>query len=849
MCNIIWVLLYVLHFSCCVDLTFKVDEGKSPGTYLGDIAADSNVMDDVAIQDQNLISFSLMEQDGTSSSPLFRISKKTGKLYTAQTLDAESLCTYGKECFVMVDVAVQKENTISRILEIKVIIQDMNDHEPEFPDGQVNIEFDEDVAVGTKVSIPNAIDKDVSQMNSRIIYSLKKDKSEPFLLTISKKVDGTADLSITLKERLDREVKDSYLIQVIAKDGGIPQKENILQVHISVSDINDNTPVFSQNVYNVSIKNKPSETSSIATLSATDLDSGKNGRVVYHFSTKTSDVAKSHFKLNEQTGQIFLQKKFILGNILTHNLYIEAKDGGNPPLESLAMVLVNVINQQNNPPTIHLKFLSASGKDSTSVSEGIKIGSSIAYVKVTDHDVGQNGEVSCDLHYDKFKLQSLDTKKYQVIVKKALDRETEAKHEIIISCQDKGSPPLQSKSKFSIQVTDVNDVRPQFSMETFKFFIEENQKSRFSVGFINATDPDLGLGGKLTYSLLTNKKQKFLPFKIKDDGMISAIMSLDHEFQNIYKFQVFVKDNGIPSLNNTVNVIVEVTDKNDNAPYFTFPSVNPYNMDVVYYRHHSKNITHLKAADGDSQENAFLKYEIIRGNDKQIFSMNQYTGLLSFNRVLSQQDAGSYELVFVVKDSGSPVLSATTSMFFTLTVSNKTSEMLSAVHTLTEDKVDLTSVIIITVVAVTVAVIITASISVCIIRCNDQRNVTYAHAMNPPNVGGSIVGPNGRYISDQRHLMCPTKQGISWPTAVNVNKTHADKIRSAHVNQPSRESHSAEKLPNQQKRSASLPQTQTISQIHSQVCFIFNTYFITAFFLRKTIIHVCNLQEVSTAIA
>merc|ERR1712142_1258890 len=175
------------------------------------------------------------------------------------------------------------------------------------------------------------------------------------------------------------------------------------------------------------------------------------------------------------------------------------------------MVLVNVINQQNSPPIIHLKFLSASGKDSTSVSEGIKVGSSIAYLKVTDHDVGQNGEVSCNLHYDKFKLQSLDTKKYQV--------------------------------------TDVNDVRPQFSMETFKFFIEENHKSRFAVGFINATDPDLGLGGKLTYSLLTNNKQ-FLPFKIKDDGIISAIMSLDHEFQNIYNFQVFVKDNGIPSLNN-----------------------------------------------------------------------------------------------------------------------------------------------------------------------------------------------------------------------------------------------------------------------------------------------------------
>ena len=828
----ICILLFLLHSCQGVDLTFKIEEGKSPGTYLGDIAADSNVMDDVAIQDQNLISFSLMEQDGTSSSPLFRISKKTGKLYTAQTLDAESLCTFNKECFVMVDVAVQKSKRIMKILEVKVKIQDVNDHQPEFPDKQVNIQFSEGDRIGIKKSIPNAKDKDFGTMNSLISYQLKKNKDEPFKMSVAKKVDGTSDLSIELEKMLDREVKDAYKLQVIAKDGGSPAKETVLFVHITVTDINDNPPIFSQNVYNVSIKNNPSETSSIATLSATDLDSGKNGRVTYHFSTKTSDVAKSHFKLNEQTGQIFLEKKFSLNNMLTHNLYVEAQDGGTPPLSSLAMVLVNVINQQNNAPVIHLKFLSASGKDSTSVSEDIEVGSSIAYVKVTDNDVGQNGEVSCDLHYDKFKLQSLDTKKYQVIVKKALDRETEAKHEIIISCQDKGSPALQSKSKFSIQVTDVNDVRPQFSVETFKFFIEENKKSRFSVGFINATDPDLGLGGKLTYSLLTNKKQKFLPFKIKDDGMISAIMSLDHEFQNIYKFQVFVKDNGTPSLNNTVNVIVEVTDKNDNAPYFTFPSVNPYNMDVVYYRHHSKNITHLKAADGDSQENAFLKYEIIRGNDKQIFSMNQYTGLLSFNRVLSQQDAGSYELVFVVKDSGSPVLSATTSMFFILTVSNKTSEMLSAVHTLTEDKVDLTSVIIITVVAVTVAVIITASISVCIIRCNDQRNVTYAHAMNPPNVSGAIVGPNGRYMSEQRHLMCPTKQGISWPTAVNVNKTHADKIRSAHINQPSRESHSAEKLHTQ--RSASLPQSQMSTQVGPQVrTYVFTLFLLFIFFCQS----------------
>ena len=304
---------------------------------------------------------------------------------------------------------------------------------------------------------------------------------------------------------------------------------------------------------------------------------------------------------------------------------------------------------------------------------------------------------------------------------------------------------------------DINDVEPQFTKDTFKFLIDENQNSGVTVGYINATDPDLGAGGKLTYSLITNNKH-FLPFKISTNGLLSAIMSLDHEFQDTYRFQVFVKDNGTPSLNNTVNVIVEVTDKNDNAPYFTFPSVKPYNMDVTYYPHHTKNITQIKAADSDSQENAFLKYEIIRGNDKQMFSMNQYTGLLGFNRQLSPENAGSYQLDIVVKDSGSPALSATTTLFLTLTISNKTSQMLNVVELESEEKVHLNLVIIITVIAVTIAVFITASLSICIIRCNGQSNVAYAQAFDPSN----------RYVGEQRHLIAPSYQGNSWPQPAHL---------------------------------------------------------------------------------
>ena len=422
-------------------------------------------------------------------------------------------------------------------------------------------------------------------------------------------------------------------------------------------------------------------------------------------------------------------------------------------------------------------------------------------MKVTDHDAGQNGEVTCDLHHDKFQLRSLGKKKYKIIVKNQMDREVEDHHDLIITCQDKGFPPLHSESKFSILVTDINDVKPLFSKEIFKFYITENQKPNTPVGYINASDPDLGPGGKLSYSLLTTNK-RFLPFQITYDGFISTIMSLDHEFQDNYEFQVLAKDNGIPSLNKTVKVIVEVKDENDNAPYFTFPSVNPFTLDVIYYLHYTSNITVLKASDRDSQENAFLKYEITAGNDNQLYTINHYTGLLSFTRVVTQQDAGSYELEFVVKDSGTPVRSATTIVFLTLTVSNKTSEMFDTISKKTNDKIHLNFAVVIVFVAVSISVATTASMSLCIIRCSNRRNTQHRNGVNHSN----------KCVSEQGHLMCPSYQRTSWPDISVAMTNDSDKSKNCHmIGQRKVSYHGSE------KDSASALELRTSTEIRHQV--------------------------------
>ncbi|XP_036365131.1 protocadherin beta-15 [Octopus sinensis] len=712
------LLLLILETSLCADRVYRIDEENDPGTFVGDIAADTKLLGIISPKDDSNIWFSQLHQENTNTSKLFNVTK-TGKLYTAQRLDAETLCKYNVECFKMVDVAVQQKKYFIKILEVKIIIEDINDNKPEFRNKEIELEFYETDGKGTKKSIPNAIDKDVGIQNSQITYLLKNNNDDLFTLSVSKNMDGTSKIGIILQEKLDREVQDSYQLQVIAKDGGHPPREGVLNLQISVRDENDNSPVFSQNIYNVSIKNGYQRSTPIVTLSATDLDSGKNGKVMYQFSPKTSESARAYFKLNESTGEIWVVQKFPTGSKKVYKLFVKAKDGGNPSLGSVALVLVNINNQENNPPDIDMNFIAKSPENLPSISEGVKVGNFIAYVKVTD-----DNEVSCYINHDHFQLQALARKKYKVVIKKTVDREVENHIDFTITCEDKGSPPLKTEKRFSVQVSDVNDVQPTFTKDTFEFLTYENENRNFPVGFINATDPDLGSGGELSYFLIS-RDGSVLPFKISHLGFISTTQSLDREQHDIYRFKVLVKDNGTPSLNNTANVVVEVMDKNDNTPYFTFPSVNPFNLDFHHHPQSKSDITTLRASDRDKHVNAFLRYEILGGNDKHLFKVNHYTGVLSFSRTVYQNDAGSYNLKLAVKDNGTPVLSATTTLSLTLTVSNTTAKMYISEDTESDNRIHINLMIIIVVAAVIVSVAIVVSVIVCVVHKRNQKENHY----------------------------------------------------------------------------------------------------------------------------
>ncbi|GAB1604126.1 protocadherin beta-15-like [Argonauta hians] len=714
-----------MYFVVSIDLIYHVKEEDSPHKYVGDIAADSNISYSLTQQQHSLITFTQLERTLSSGSHLFNVTN-TGKLYTTQTLNAEHLCTYNEECFKIVKVAVRKKGAFINILKIKIIIEDINDQEPEFPEEQIVIEFGETDAKGSTKSILNAIDKDISLVNSKITYLLDG-HSDKFSLSISKRLT----INIMLKGTLDREKNENYMLQLIAKDGGSPTKEGILKIKVIVTDVNDNEPVFTQNLYNTTVSDTHHISSPVFILSAADKDSGQNGEITYYLHRNTRKHVRKHFKLNSKTGKIFITDNFSQSKESEYQLYIEAKDGGIPSLSSMTTLIVNVINNKNNAPIINIDFVSPLTRTSTAISEETNIGSFIAYLIVIDTDSGPNGQIKCNINHKMFQLSYMDSKEYKILLKQPLDRETMDHYVVSIVCHDMGSPPLKAKKQFTVKVTDVNDVEPHFTKDTFQFLSYENQKVDFPIGFINATDPDLGDGGQLTYSIINDNNNDNIPFELSKDGFISTSQSIDREMKDMYKFEVLVKDNGTPSLNDTANIVIEILDKNDNAPYFTFPMNDPYNLDVHYHPNSKKDITILKGSDKDTGNNAFLTYGIRRSNDKNLFTVNTHTGVLSFSRTVYQNDAGTYDLQFVVKDSGSPAQSATTVIILTLFVSNDTSPMMTAVHLQTGSKLNMTWILIIVAAAVILSVAIVVSITLCVFKCINHASDSPATRDNP----------------------------------------------------------------------------------------------------------------------
>uniref|UniRef100_A0A3B3UYE8 Si:ch73-379j16.2 n=1 Tax=Poecilia latipinna TaxID=48699 RepID=A0A3B3UYE8_9TELE len=196
---------------------------------------------------------------------------------------------------------------------------------------------------------------------------------------------------LVLKKPLDREGKSEHHLVLTALDGGTPSRSGNLNLTITVLDVNDNRPVFSKDIYTVSLNENAPLGTLVIKVNATDSDEGLNGEIEYTFGKTQKKKVYDIFELDSITGEIRVKGKVDFEETEIYRLDLQASDKGQPRLTGESRVVIKLKDLNDNKPEIEITSLSSQ------IPEDSKPGTVVSLISVTDRDSGMNGKVICKI--------------------------------------------------------------------------------------------------------------------------------------------------------------------------------------------------------------------------------------------------------------------------------------------------------------------------------------------------------------------------------------------------------------------------------------------------------------------
>ncbi|XP_031159135.1 protocadherin-19 isoform X6 [Sander lucioperca] len=643
---IAFFLLFWVGAEAVINLKYGINEEMKPGSVIGNVTKDALKQGfKIALQPPYLKVISNSEPRWVELSP-------AGILTTQMKIDRDVVCRQNPKCIISLEVMSDS----MEICVIKVEIEDLNDNAPRFPTSHIDIEISENASPGTRFPLEGASDPDSGIFG---VQSYSITPNELFGLEIKTRGDGTKIAELVVQKSLDRETQSHYTYEISAEDGGDPPKIGAVQLNIKVIDSNDNNPVFDEPVYTVNVMENSPINTLVVDLNATDPDEGTNGEIVYSFNSYVTEKTRDVFKIDPRTGIITVNGILDYETAQIYEIDVQAKDLGPNSIPAHCKVTVNVMDTNDNPPVISLLSVNT---EMVEVSENAQRGYVIALVRVSDKDAGANGKVQCRLQGNvPFRLQEYESF-YTILVDGRLDREQKDTYNLTIQAEDSGMPPLRATKSLVVKVTDENDNPPHFLKPHYQEMVMENNLPGSCLLAVSAEDPDLGMNGTVSYSIVPGEIKHMdvnTYVSINPSGRIYSMRSFDHEYTRTFDFKVLARDNGNPSLSSNATVRIVVLDVNDNTPVMTNPPlVNgtaevsiPRNAGVGYM------VTQVKADDYDEGENGRLTYTISEG-DRAFFEIDQVNGEVRSTRMFGENAKSTYEITVVARDHGKPSLSA-----------------------------------------------------------------------------------------------------------------------------------------------------------------------------------------------
>ncbi|XP_013068652.2 cadherin-23-like [Biomphalaria glabrata] len=464
------------------------------------------------------------------------INNSTGDVRILSVLDRNKISEY-----IITVTAFQVDNpSMSSNATLKIIVDDVNDHRPEFITPTNEIHMNEDAPNGYYVLPLSARDLDQGD-NALVRYVIQSDDTSAFSI----KYENTTSTSwlivgnstalrgkeiAHIKVEL-REVTPAYgkLCDYITTC--------LASITVYIDDVNDHSPEFSQSLYEFNVQEGSQPNTVIGKISASDADKGDNAKLGYSYFLISSTFNCKQLMVDNISGEIIMKIPILSESVC----YLTVTACDSP--ENIALKKCSTV-----PVTVVIK---SSGTNSTiipdynvSVSENVPVNTPVTVLPFTGLTTNSTDfNIQADVLY----------------TSKLLDREAQDNYNVFFF-----SGALQSSVffKMTVIIEDVNDNAPKFSNDVYYLLLKENATIGQVLLQINATDADLKQNAELKYSLLSGRE--FLSIDEKMGQIKLTNIPVDKEI-NGTGYTILVTDSGLPPLQSTAILKVYIPRFNETA--------------------------------------------------------------------------------------------------------------------------------------------------------------------------------------------------------------------------------------------------------------------------------------------
>ncbi|XP_023671902.1 cadherin-20-like [Paramormyrops kingsleyae] len=494
---------------------------------------------------------------GEGAGTVFTVDGSTGDLHALRKLDRETKAQY-----VLRARALHRHTglPLEPDSQFTIRIQDVNDNEPKFLDGPYQATVPEMSALGTSVIRVTATDADDPAYGSSAMVAYSLLQGEPYFT-----VEARTGILRVSRPDMDREQQAIYHLVVQAKDmagqqGGLASTTTVT---VTLSDVNDSPPRFSQELYQLSVPELAAEGTVVGYIRADDPDEGANADMVYRL---VGGDAEDTFAIStdptNRFGIITVKKDLDFEARQSYTLRVEAANTqpdprflGLGPFSDVTSVRVSV-EDVDEPPRFCAPFYYLE------VPEDVEPGTELETLSAMDPDMANDSiRYSIERLSDPERFFYIDSFSGSLITERPLDREQYVWQNITVLAMEMNNPSQMGSVSVAIKVLNVNDNPPR--LEQCDVFVCDNAKTGQLIYTVRAIDEDDPHGAQpLYYSLEAEDTNNSYFFLRDNQDNTAGVLVLREGFsvkdQTTYHLSILIRDGVSPSQTGTSTLTVRV---------------------------------------------------------------------------------------------------------------------------------------------------------------------------------------------------------------------------------------------------------------------------------------------------